>query len=73
MRELIRESYIVRMCDDVEFVEYMVSCTEKGFSGMCWDMYRLSVATNSVYTDRCRNHPYFQDLLGQAYNGRVFE
>ena len=42
-------------------------------SGPSWDMIRLSVATNPKYTDRCRNHPYFKDLLDQTYNGRVFE
>ena len=38
-----------------------------------WDMQRLAVATNPKYTDRCRNHPYFKDLLGQSYRGVRFE
>lgn len=42
-------------------------------SGQSWDQRRLAVATNPEYTDRCRNHSYFQDLFGQAIDGKVFE
>lgn len=41
--------------------------------GPSWDMIRLDIATDPQYTERCRNHPYFQDLLGQSYGGKVFE
>lgn len=42
-------------------------------SGPLCDQRRLAVATNPEYTDRCRNHPYFKDLLGKSYGGKVFQ
>ena len=64
--------------DQIERIEHIVDRNGGDFrhviitGRMNWDMMRLAVATSPEYTDRCRVHPYFQDLLGESYRGVTF-
>lgn len=74
------ELSVVKLPEDkIELVEYLVQRNGGDSEGLqfshgaSWDDRRLAIATDPEYTDRCRNHPYFQSLLGKTYRGKVFQ
>lgn len=74
------DSRFVTYEDAITYVEDLVNTIGNGkledvhmVSGQSWEDVRLNIALNPRYTDRCRNHPYFQDLIGRQLDGKVFE